>query len=1814
MKAFEKGIPGVSVWLSGLGHVAAVVENLLRHNGSYTETAPWYLRAFHRANDRQHEQMISRGYEAGARHFATDKTAEIFTPEYLHSVAAAMASSDGYYVPGPFAKMSSSESLEIKLLAFGATLENLTSRDVKHEHYREANRRYNAAKGREKYLNTFLGLGLLAHFGAHGKSADDVHSSDHFSVAAGYSYLGAHGLQRSVLGGGFAMTLFTESGVGANHVMDAVYLITYVNKSTNTKRQVGVWIPAGMQTSASVPRSMRLALPIPPSAEPKLDLSPRKPINKRAALVISHITLYDSDVLKVVNQGLKDMGVDTELPEIQSAVRAAFAADKLAAHHRVLRHEGVSLLLPISRKAPGLRRWIGVTVTLEQESFGSHQGNWPGTRVTVGGQGLAQVHSAEQSAVQQKLSGDLHFRKRMDEHALIIGRFDAGVESTSAEEHVEIETKRDIRRAAAIADGTSEFDVALTFKITFAGRNDSPEPIASVASWLNSLTSAVNSVTNDKLLAAWPSIFPKKFADLKGAAHLRLQVNDFLTKAPAKPGTAAADAAMEALGNGVEKTYTSRLTGSVPAATEVSAALATEFGKRWVNEPNLNRRIRFGNELVEYIQVYDVSSLAEHTKWLPSLAMGIMPNRPTDPPPTVAAYETTTTPGQVLGAGFNWQSVVTNIAALLGEGYVVPALSGKEFVSRLVLGRARWLTRGPIEALAFPEESIEHEHKTEKSRTRLVNAQLQFGKADGHDERPLGGFGYESGVEGKMANAESAGDYVEHNRLRKGQFDLYYFDFALITWMRPIGKADSVPEHLLVTESEQGLLAMIPASVTEMLVTPPRTTVLGSPTDIASPIDIGSPSDKLLSPTDIVSPADIVAPTEVGSLPEKRVSFADKAGSSADTHKKFDDLLEAPPATVWAIRSVPASPATATTEQKKLSIGQALQPPLGREDPIDTVRLKNAMTTLQPWDGSSPDCVGRVVEVLQRLGASASAPLEEGVSTRDRLAERYRGRYLPTDLFDGLSGLRPGAATPVWVEPPNRPMHMVLVHRRSDNGQLVLVETQNDGDDRLVGFSPARLVAGEMVGRLPEALRGTVRLLVDDESLLRQIVLSGAQPGKLISEGPVLTRNRLAGLLLASSTSSPGMMVSGGPVATAAAGQSADAESAPVTNLFPADTIAAIQDLYLEVQPTWTPARALEFATQQLMPLTSLSQERFQLVLQALERAPQLAALFASVPEPVSQLVSHWPNVFRTATTSYAGNMGLLVDLVDSPYGTEVLERIEGDREFLADHTPYVFKAMRDLGPHWPIMLDFREGALLNLFRGIPAFSDALRSFDGDVESILRKLAGSTGLLENLYNAAWGRYLTGPQWGHDQFRALFDHLWVLDELQRSVVLTWAVANVPGMLDAVVRDSARIVDWVLLLENSRALVDVLAVSPDLSQRLTRDIGLFREATKNPSVVDVLSLDPERFDGIPDAELPAAFHAAIAPRPPQEPKGPGPLMEALRKNETFRLALLSNDRTKEQHRRAREAFKEAANAKDPAIQALVATLTEHPKLLTYPHEYLHLLNPKSGSPSRLLLSLLDKARWEPEVWQRLPESGLVPTALRSITLTTALVPQELGGSRYDETAKSIASISMKNPDARDALRWSGALRDLVARVPVSGTQILESGHVLRLLRHDESILTSAGDVSRHLKELPEFVDVLTAHDGFLLRLSSVSRSFRQIHGLGRVRLASLFGGMRALAKHHEATRLFVDRPDERLTVAHWVRLLEGPTLFEYMARDSAFVAAMAQIPDCCQRSRVGRFPSRGQRYSERGRTPRHRRVARRETRSGAEPIRYGRPSPI
>ncbi len=632
---------------------------------------------------------------------------------------------------------------------------------------------------------------------------------------------------------------------------------------------------------------------------------------------------------------------------------------------------------------------------------------------------------------------------------------------------------------------------------------------------------------------------------------------------------------------------------------------------------------------------------------------------------------------------------------------------------------------------------------------------------------------------------------------------------------------------------------------------------------------------------------------------------------------------------------------------------------VGAADAVDS-RLVAAVSGLGAWDGVSADCVARVDGVLSylmggpvtagvtlggrgRVGMVASG--EADVRPVDRLAGRLGGRFVAVGGVDGFSaGLGRGGVTAVWVARPGDSMHVVLVARDVNDGGLVLVETQPDRGGSFVGFadpSAAVTAAGrlEQMGGLPAALRGPLRVLVDDQGRLVQLDLRhSGRVEVVVGESPVNPGTGLVHAVLdPARTVSPGMA----PKRGKASAVPVAASVSPVVHSWPAD---------VQTKITQSLSRAgARFSD--LTRLQSLPDEQFHLVVDVLQKDPDFAVAFARRAAEIAVIVEKWPNVFDGLVAQISPRGLAAVDLSyfvkpgDAAGIFDRFERDRGARSGFLDSSGLA--ALRALGPRWESLLSHGENYLTSYLRlviaSLPGLGEAIQK-SGAPALMVRELVHSPGLLEMFRTIAsnhvdeGGVWRVGPRWTVQQYDTLFGNGWLFEELRVHPVLAWAVVNLSGVLEAVAGDRTAIGQWVAVLDGHRGLVDVLLESPALSGRLAADLRLFGVAAGNAAVAALLSVDPRRFDTVSDEELVAALGAAAGPEPPPPPVPVAALspavQAALAAHPGLRLAALGDwNHSGVQPQSVTATWKALTNPKRAGIVAVLAGLELHP------HEYRH-----------------------------------------------------------------------------------------------------------------------------------------------------------------------------------------------------------------------------------------------------------------------------------
>ncbi|MFD0585014.1 hypothetical protein [Dactylosporangium darangshiense] len=160
--------------------------------------------------------------------------------------------------------------------------------------------------------------------------------------------------------------------------------------------------------------------------------------------------------------------------------------------------------------------------------------------------------------------------------------------------------------------------------------------------------------------------------------------------------------------------------------------------------------------------------------------------------------------------------------------------------------------------------------------------------------------------------------------------------------------------------------------------------------------------------------------------------------------------------------------------------------------PVVDAVVADAVERLKRWDGVQDDCLTRVDEVLTAVGVP-SRGYDAGmvVLTPKMVAARLGGEFRPAAVAD-LIGLAAGMLTVVWVQRPDGHRHVVVVHRRSSDEGLVVVETQTAGvAGRYQEIDLARPTEGGLPV-VPLVLQGALYLPVDEDGRLLRVDAVGA--------------------------------------------------------------------------------------------------------------------------------------------------------------------------------------------------------------------------------------------------------------------------------------------------------------------------------------------------------------------------------------------------------------------------------------------------------------------------------------------------------------------------------------------------------------------------------------------------------------------------------------------------------------------------------------------------------------------------------------------------
>ncbi|MDP9796152.1 putative nucleic acid-binding Zn-ribbon protein [Catenuloplanes nepalensis] len=843
----DEGINGVYVWLNRVRHVAAEA-------GHFVRVADWTV------DQHEVDLVLRKITERGDRNRLEDGLATGITPDFLEPHAAEALTRTGYVVPLE-SKDGWTRQLRVNLVLRDATYSHATEKPALEQYVEADNRvvadRHTAGKG-----ETMLGAEALFTFGGktgppkeqdHGKTPQDDHhgdpsgeSSEHEAadhdgqkvssstgnyVGFGGSLgaVGARGHELSQMAGGLELNMASYEGRSYTHNMDAFYVLTYERSKNGVLRSDRriTKIQRGAETSTPHTVLPDLGLPVPAAdlKAPAAKTQELVPIHQDVSFAASHLERLDArQVLPAVRGHLQGMKVDLNDVTISRAVESLYRNAAVRANYHTVRTDGLYLLITLPAGAGSIRR-VGIRLTATEEPL-VYERPRPDVKITTGGQAFKQTKDGKTTEVGIKKSVHADGRGTAADGTRVTGVMQASWESKSKARTLEQSTDRDIRRATTSSAEAQEFRAGVRYKLEFFEAKDQVEALSlfgeagsKVLSGVDMIldgqarrgvqalggqagraaTAMSDAITNSFLGTAWRKIFKERPGNtLTRNGRLRLLTPTHLT-APQGRTPMGLPRVVETPGASGRWIRTDL---PAPATKAVNGSFTD-------NPPaDLTAAIAFSKELAKAdgIQALEAFNMNDFLTWLPASRLNGAERFSS--PPTVPNYEDLSTPRVSLGIEFNRSNVRANAPNLLNGDYVVPGARGDRFTTQAVLRNGRWLSRGGFNSMSFPESATENEREHETSRGyHVMPFELEVGGPFGPD-RATGGAGREAGGDQDTKFHNSAGDYVEHNMFRKGDYDYYWFDVTLL------GEENNKRSYVR-SDVPYGIIVMLPAANTE---------------------------------------------------------------------------------------------------------------------------------------------------------------------------------------------------------------------------------------------------------------------------------------------------------------------------------------------------------------------------------------------------------------------------------------------------------------------------------------------------------------------------------------------------------------------------------------------------------------------------------------------------------------------------------------------------------------------------------------------------------------------------------------------------------------------------------------------------------------------------------------------------------------------------------------------------------------------------------------------------------------------------------------
>ncbi|MCO6005345.1 hypothetical protein NE236_10145 [Actinoallomurus purpureus] len=836
----EKGLSGIQVGLIGVSEISTQLAAMVaQHN--HLSWAGTKSDAF--------QEVLGKIVPSGGRYGVAERILRAGTQTFLEANARTTMRERGLVVPLPPTADGWQQEVRIRMRTFNARHDK-TVKGGTLEQYTEADLRFGEENEVTDTLDAAAGLSGVGRIGGtppqEGARTASQKSSSQISggvIGSGGASWGRHD---GDLGGGLDLNLGTYSGDGEMFGADPVYTLEYrrwrrrsriperpkdqnvLKKKRATPTPFSytvtrhVRIDRGMEILAPYVRAADHGLPVPardgvtvPAGDgltvPARDDRPvvqgeRGYLEKNLALAVAYVEDVDAGGVGDTIRRMLGERVD---PELLRAVETAFSEEAVRAQYGIARRGGIRRIFTMPAKLwPDHGAWdhmkmsprtsgtmhTGIRVTATEQSV-EYERPRPDVKVTTGGQAFIQKGKARSRGRTGRVSGFVHGRWAGAPYGLrpaggVSGAYESGGRSKVGTNS----TARDIRRATA-QDTSQEFTHTVTYNIEIFYRY-SPDELTRKAGRLLSLAPELLEVlSRGESRRLWQRFFP---ADRPSAVTEQV------------PGRATVLVPTHLT------TTASRASAAGPVAPPVTLAPAQGVARTTAPAPSA-----LATALAEHVQALSVPGAERLPIWAPLAAV---PWRRVDHEaveqgvePIVEEFAPGTQDGLTLDLALDERNLRANIAALLAGTYSIPLVNGDHLTVQLVPSRARWLGRGRYSALNFPEHAAEPDRVNETHRRSSGGIEFDLGHPAGHPlkkdaERPLLDPGVGADRDGTTVRVtkSSAGDFVESNRQRDGDFDYYVFD-AEYHVTGPYG-------HRLRVATVDGLAGMLPATVVARLL------------------------------------------------------------------------------------------------------------------------------------------------------------------------------------------------------------------------------------------------------------------------------------------------------------------------------------------------------------------------------------------------------------------------------------------------------------------------------------------------------------------------------------------------------------------------------------------------------------------------------------------------------------------------------------------------------------------------------------------------------------------------------------------------------------------------------------------------------------------------------------------------------------------------------------------------------------------------------------------------------------------------------------